>query len=216
MALNVIVFLVGVPDAGIGSRVGEIQARYALFAPSIDLDHEWYRLITSGFVHFGIFHVAMNMFILYQLGTFMERDIGRGKFTLIYFVSMLGGSAGALVLDPIALTAGASGAVFGLATAGVVAQRQRGTPFAATAFGPFLVLNIVLSFGLNGISLGGHLGGAIAGALCGAAMLSPYQNAARARVGYAVSAAIGVASLAIAIVAAHSGTQDACGRLFTC
>jgi hypothetical protein len=73
-----------------------------------------------------------------------------------------------------------------------------------------------LSFGLNGISLGGHLGGAIAGALCGAAMLSPYQDAARVRLGYAVSAAVAAAAVGLALIAAHSGTQDACARLFTC
>src|SRR5690606_26389164 len=75
---------------------------------------EWYRLVSSGFLHFGILHLAFNMLLLYQLGNMLEREAGRVRFGLLYAASLLGGSAGALLLSPDRLSGGASGAVFGL------------------------------------------------------------------------------------------------------
>ena len=70
-------------------------------------DGEWYRLVSSGFVHFGILHVALNMYLLYQLGRLLEPTLGSLTFGLVYGASLLGGSAGALLLSPNALTGGA-------------------------------------------------------------------------------------------------------------
>jgi membrane associated rhomboid family serine protease len=134
---------------------------------------EWYRLISSGFLHFGILHVGMNMFLLWQLGQLLEPALGRSRFALLYFSAMLGGSAGALALSPNAFTGGASGAVFGLMAAAAVGLHQRGVNPMRTGIGATLMLNLLITFAIPGISVGGHLGGAIMGAAVGYAMLEP-------------------------------------------
>lgn len=134
---------------------------------------EWYRLISSGFVHFGFLHVAMNMFLLYQLGRMLEPALGSMRFGLVYFASLLGGSMGALLLTPDAFTGGASGAVFGLMAAAVVGLRHRGVNPWRTGLGATFAINIVFTLAIPGVSVGGHFGGALVGAACGSVLLAP-------------------------------------------
>ena len=145
---------------------------------------EWYRLISSGFLHFGLFHIGMNMFLLWQLGVLLEPALGRARFALLYFVSMLGGAVGALVLSPNALTGGASGAVFGLMAAASVGLQQRGVNPLKTGIGATLILNLLITFTIPGISIGGHLGGALMGAAAGYAMLEPRWNRSNPWIGW--------------------------------
>ena len=77
-------------------------------------DGEYWRLVTAGFLHAGFFHLLFNMLSLYILGGLLEPAVGRLRFGLIYFVSLLAGSFGALLLEPTSPTVGASGAIFGL------------------------------------------------------------------------------------------------------
>jgi membrane associated rhomboid family serine protease len=175
------------------------QLELALAQRSIDLG-EWYRLISSGFLHFGLLHIGMNMFLLWQLGVLLEPALGRGRFTLLYFVSMLGGAVGALVLSPNALTGGASGAVFGLMAAASVGLQQRGVNPFKTGIGATLVLNLLITFTIPGISVGGHLGGAIMGAAIGYAMLEPRWNRDAPWIGW-VAPIVGIVG-SLAIVAA--------------
>ncbi len=160
---------------------------------------EWYRLISSGFLHFGLLHVGMNMFLLWQLGILLEPALGRSRFALLYFVSMLGGAVGALALSPNALTGGASGAVFGLMAAASVGLQQRGVNPLKTGIGATLILNLLITFTIPGISVGGHLGGAIMGAVVGYAMLEPRWNRDNPWIGW-VSPILGM-MLALAAVA---------------
>ena len=134
---------------------------------------EWYRLISCGFVHFGLFHVAMNMMLAYQLGQMFEPRIGSLRFGLLYFASLLGGSVGALVLSPDAVTGGASGAVFGLMAAAIVGMRHEGLNPMQSGLGVTFVINLVITLTIPGISIGGHFGGAAIGAICGAVVLAP-------------------------------------------
>ena len=134
---------------------------------------EWYRMVSSGFVHFGILHVAMNMYILYQLGRMLEPSLGSLKFGLLYFASLLAGSTGALLLTPNAFTGGASGAVFGIMAAAVVGMRQRGENPFRTGLGATFAINIIFTLAIPGVSIGGHFGGALAGAVCGAVFFAP-------------------------------------------
>jgi membrane associated rhomboid family serine protease len=136
-------------------------------------DGDWYRLISSGFLHFSFLHIGMNMFLLWQLGLMLEPALGRARFTLLYFASMLGGAAGALALSPNALTGGASGAVFGLMAATTVGLQQRGVNPIQSGVGITLLINLLITFTIPGISIGGHLGRAIMGAAVGYAMLEP-------------------------------------------
>jgi membrane associated rhomboid family serine protease len=134
---------------------------------------EYYRIITSGFLHFSVLHVGMNMFLLWQLGQLLESAMGRIRFTSLYFICMIGGAIGALILEPNALTGGASGAVFGLMAAAAVGLHQRGINPMRTGIGTTLILNLVITFAIPGISIGGHLGGALTGAALGYVMLKP-------------------------------------------
>jgi membrane associated rhomboid family serine protease len=124
---------------------------------------EYYRLITAGFLHAGFFHLLFNMLSLYILGTMLEPAIGRLRFGLIYFVSLLAGSFGALLLEPNAPTVGASGAIFGLMGAGVIVLRSRGIGIMESGLGIWIGLNLLITFVAPNISIGGHLGGLVGG-----------------------------------------------------
>ena len=163
---------------------------------------EWWRLMTSAFLHYGPFHILLNMLALWWFGSALERRIGSGRFLAIYLVSGLAGSAGALMLDPTTPTVGASGAIFGILGAGLVMEQvQRDYVFGGSALG-VIVLNLVFTFSVSNISIGGHIGGLLGGAAC-ALGLSRFGRShiayGRAGVlGYATIAAVGVASVLLA------------------
>jgi membrane associated rhomboid family serine protease len=177
IAVNVAVFLLGVVVSGASAITGgsELLVDYGLIArlPGTTIGYgvgngEWYRLITSGFLHYGIIHLAVNMYSLWILGGIVERSIGRVKFGIAYFVAILGGAVGALILTPDGLTAGASGAIFGLMGVILAFGRNRGISLSRNPIIPTLVLNLFITFGLSRyISVGGHIGGLIAGFLAG-------------------------------------------------
>ncbi len=160
---------------------------------------EWYRLISSGFLHFEVLHVGMNMFLLFQLSRMLEPTLGSVKFTLVYFASLFGGAAGALILSPNALTGGASGAVFGMMAAAIVGMRQRGVNPLQTGLGLTFVINIVLTLAIPNISVGGHFGGALAGAACGVFVLAPAQWRLPRWTEFVMPIAIGVVATVIAV-----------------
>jgi membrane associated rhomboid family serine protease len=159
----------------------------------------WYRLVTSGFMHFGIIHIAFNMYFLYVLGPMLEPALGRINYLLLYFASLLGGSLGVILLDSGGITAGASGAVFGLLAAATVGLWRRGVNPFTTGIGTTLLLNLFITFAIPGISIGGHIGGAIAGAICGSIMLAPAHRRGPAWTTWATPLVIGLGSVAAAI-----------------
>ena len=160
----------------------------------------WYRLVTSGFLHFGIFHIGFNMYFLYVLGPMLEPGLGRVNFLLLYMASLLGGSLGVVVLDSGGITAGASGAVFGLLAAATVGLWRRGVNPLTTGIGTALVLNLFITFAIPGISIGGHIGGAIAGAICGAVMLAPAYRRGPEWTVWATPIVVGIGSV-VAVIA---------------
>ena len=147
-----------------GGRATELHYDFALHGAYVN-DGEWWRLVTSAFLHYGLLHMAMNVLILVLLGRMLEPAIGWWRMLLLYGVSLTGGALGALLVEPNGLTAGASGAVFGLAGAVVVAERASGIRWRDSGILAFLVINVAISFLWPGISIGGHLGGMIVGAL---------------------------------------------------
>jgi membrane associated rhomboid family serine protease len=165
VAVNVLVYLAemvqGVGVSGVGSS--EIVRDGAVFGPAV-ADGEWWRMITGGFLHAGIVHIGFNMFLLWMLGGALERYAGSARMLGIYFSAILWGSAGALLLSPNGLTVGASGGVFGLMAALYLLERQRGVALLGSSVGMLLLLNLVITFVLPGISIGGHLGGIVGGA----------------------------------------------------
>ena len=161
---------------------------------------EWYRLISCGFVHFGLFHVAMNMLLAFQLGQMFEPQIGSLRFGLLYFASLIGGSVGALMLSPNSATGGASGAVFGLMAAAVVGMRQAGQNPMRSGLGLTFVINIVITLAIPGISIGGHFGGAAVGAICGAVVLAPNKRLIPKTLGVVVPIVISAALIYGAVI----------------
>ncbi len=176
---NLAVFiLISLADPGsLSGRGGISRLQFELGLNKLLLaeTNEWYRLVTSGFIHFGVLHIAFNMLLLFQLGQLLERSLGRTRFALLYGASLLAGAFGVLLLtgNRLAITGGASGAVFGLMAAAAIGLHRQGINIFSTGLGTTLVLNLVLTFAIPGISIGGHLGGAVGGAICGWFMLTP-------------------------------------------
>jgi len=199
IVINVGVFLWVVSGdvgaAGFGSQISEREFQLGLNKFLLQITDEWYRLVTAGFLHFGILHIGMNMWLLYQLGQMLEPPLGRVRFGLLYMASLLGGSLGALVIqaDRGGLHGGASGAVFGLMAAAAIGMQRRGVNVFQTGIGALLVINLVLTFTIPGISIGGHVGGAVAGAVCGAVMLAPSWKPVPIWATYLAPLAVGVA-----------------------
>jgi membrane associated rhomboid family serine protease len=166
IAINVIVFLVELAGGGAGqfSGGGTVIHDAGLRGPDI-ANGDWWRVITGGFLHAGFLHILFNMYVLYVAGSILEPAIGTPRFLGIYFVSLVAGSLGALIVDPNTVTVGASGAIFGLMAAVIVVARGRGIEQVAQQFAVFIVLNLFLTFAIPGISIGGHIGGLIGGTL---------------------------------------------------
>ncbi|HEY3834051.1 MAG TPA: rhomboid family intramembrane serine protease [Acidimicrobiia bacterium] len=208
IGLNVLVFAIDlVKGAGFGglsgsSTVTAFEARWGYYNPAIAAG-QWERIVTSGFIHFGFLHIFFNMLILWFLGQTMEAGIGRLRFTLIYFASLVAGSFAIALINDTHVNGGASGAIFGLAAAATIALYQRGVSFYQTGWGPLLIIELVLSFLDSNISIGAHVGGLVAGAILGAVMLHPRFGATNRGVGIAVAAAIIVGCSIGAVVIAR-------------
>jgi membrane associated rhomboid family serine protease len=173
IAICVVAFIgemAGGAGLGFGRAGGTFVEKGALFGPSISINHEYWRLVTSGFLHAGFLHIAFNMYLLWYLGRLLEPAMGHVRFAAIYFTSLLAGSFGALLLEPNSVTIGASGAVFGLMGAAVVEFRRRGIGFLESGIGVLILLNLGLSFIVPGIAIGGHIGGLIGGVLAALAI----------------------------------------------
>jgi len=174
IGLNALAFLIEIASASGGLGVGNssVVFDFGLYGPFV-AEGEWYRLISGGFLHASFIHIAFNMFALYFLGRLLEPSIGTPRFLAVYFASLFGGSFGALLLSPDALTVGASGAIFGIFGAAFVIARGRGFDSVASSIGIVLLLNLAISVaGASHISLGGHLGGLVAGVICSLAILA--------------------------------------------
>lgn len=171
VVLNVLAFAVTAVQAGsIGSNV-----RSALFvdwalSPGTVAAGEWWRLVTSGFLHIGPLHIAFNMFALWVIGRDLEVLLGRGRFLAVYLLGMLGGAAAVMLLyGPGDYVAGASGAVFGLMGGLAVALLRLRRPLNQVI--GLLAVNLALGFFVPGISWQAHLGGLLAGAAATAVLV---------------------------------------------
>ena len=160
-------------------------------------DGEYYRLLTAGFMHAGFFHLLFNMLSLWILGSLLEPAVGRLRFGLIYFVSLLAGSFGALLVEPNSPTVGASGAIFGLMAAAAIVARNRGMSIMESGLGIWIVLNLVITFTVPNISIGGHIGGLIGGGVCALVL---FDLGDRIRLPDAVPAALCAGLGALAVV----------------
>ncbi|MEX1219502.1 MAG: rhomboid family intramembrane serine protease [Solirubrobacterales bacterium] len=154
-------------SGGLNTSFNSLITNFGLQGAAIG-DGEWYRLLTGGFLHAGLLHLGFNMFALFFLGRILEPSIGTSRFLFVYFASLLAGSFGAILLSGnFVVTVGASGAVFGIFGATFIIARGRGMNTIAREIGVVLGINLLITFAIPGISIGGHLGGLIGGVLCG-------------------------------------------------
>lgn len=157
IAINVAIFF---------AAASSVRAQNDLFLTGYAVaDGQWWRLLTSGFLHIEIFHVGMNLLALFWLGRMIEPALGHARFVGIYVASLLTGSLGVMILDPNASTLGASGAVYGLLGAAVVMARNRNISLMQSGLLPILGLNFAITFLIPNISIGAHVGGLIGGLL---------------------------------------------------
>jgi membrane associated rhomboid family serine protease len=154
----------GASTTGSGFGSSKLFEQGALRASDV-ANGDYWRVITAGFLHAGFPHLLFNMFSLYILGTMLEPAIGQLRFALIFFVALVAGSLGALIVTPDSLTVGASGGIFGLMGAAVVVMRNRGINPLESGIGLWIGLNLLITFTVSNISIGGHIGGLIGGAL---------------------------------------------------
>jgi membrane associated rhomboid family serine protease len=167
VAANLAVFVADAVSSGqVGSSLGDLGVDGALYGPAVAAG-DWWRPISSGFLHVGLLHVGFNMFLLWQLGGLLEPAVKRWGFAALYLMSLLGGSFLVLLLSNDEVTVGASGAVFGLMAATFIAMRSRGINPFQTGIGPLILINLFLTFAVPRISIGGHIGGLIAGGIGG-------------------------------------------------
>lgn len=174
IAVNVAVFVMQMALPGL-TRV------LSLWPPAVAAG-EYYRLFSSAFMHYGLVHIGFNMWALYVLGPPLEQYLGRVRFGALYFLSALGGSVVVYLFSPLeSATAGASGAIFGLFGATLVAARRLRLDVRWLV--ALIVINLVITFSFPGVSWQGHLGGLITGAAVGAAYVyapAPRRNLVQA------------------------------------
>jgi membrane associated rhomboid family serine protease len=176
---------------------GVLVSRWIFVPPEVVgvAEGEWWRLVSSAFLHYGPLHLGMNMLVLWIIGPPLEEYFGHGRYALVYLVSGLAGAAGALLWSPNALTVGASGAIWGIMGAALVLEARRIWVFGGQAMG-LVVFNLAITFLIPGVSIGGHVGGLVGGGLCALAFSSLRRQPALATLSVV---AVGVLSVAVAV-----------------
>ncbi len=170
IAINVVVFLWEVADGVTlgGYDTGWLFDNGVLFGPYMSHgNHEYWRLLTYGFLHASIIHIGFNMLSLWFVGRALEPAIGRLYYGAIYFSALFAGALGALAFTPDQATLGASGAIFGVFGALIMVARARRIPLWQSGLLPILLFNFIYTLTVAGVSIGGHLGGLLAGLVGG-------------------------------------------------
>ena len=181
IALNVAVFI-GMMLTG--ANIMHPTTRQAVswgadFGP-LTLDGQWWRVISACFVHFGLIHIAMNMVILWQVGVFTEKLFGNVRYLLLYLLAGVYGNLLSIAHHPQQVSAGASGAVFGVygGLLGFLVVQRGVVPRAnamsiAKSAGIFIVYNLIYGLSSPEIDLDAHIGGLISGFLAGCLLARP-------------------------------------------
>jgi membrane associated rhomboid family serine protease len=216
IAINVVIYLItAVQGNGLDNPGGPLFEKFCLVGGPVRFSlgghiyggvagGEWWRLITSAFLHASIIHIAFNMLALWWIGAPVEQYLGRARYIGLYLAAGLAGSAGALVFSPNAVTVGASGAIFGILGAMLIIEWQATGRLGGNAM-TLIVLNLVLGFAFNrgggNISIGGHIGGLIGGILATLAFARWGKgHAAYGRLGFAgLAGLVFVAAASVAI-----------------
>jgi membrane associated rhomboid family serine protease len=170
-----------------------------LGAPGIDDGAVW-RLVTAMFLHYGILHLALNMYALWMLGRSLEAALGPIRFGALYLLCGLGGNVACYVFSPAALSAGASTAIYGLFAAYFLVLKRLGRD--ATSVIPVIVINVVFTFTVSGISIAGHMGGLVTGAICGLGLAyAPRENRTLVQSAVLVGTLLALIAITVAVYA---------------
>jgi membrane associated rhomboid family serine protease len=209
IGINVVIFLVTVSSgASVVSGTGssDVYQRFALIPPAV-AHGEWYRLISSMFLHYGLPHIAVNMYALWIMGHALESMLGRLRYLALYFLAGIGGSIFSFALGPVfAQSAGASGAIFGLFGAFFIILRRRNLETGGIV--AMIAINLVFSFTISNIDWRGHVGGLIAGAAIGYVFAAAPTGEHRDRFQAAGAAAMAVVLAACGFLgASHVRTE---------
>jgi len=144
--------------------VGAVAEDYGMWPFGIVLYGEWWRLLTAAFLHGSWLHIAFNMYVLFVLGPTLERVLGHARFVVLYVVAALGGSVASYTFsDPRTVSVGASGAIFGLMGALIVAGRRMRWDITQVLI--LLGINVVIGFLSPEVDWRAHFGGLVVGAL---------------------------------------------------
>jgi len=166
---------------------------------------EWWRIVSSGFVHFGVTHLALNMLALWIVGSQLERALGRWRFLGLYTTSLLAGSLAVLALGSAnAVAAGASGAIFGLFGVAFVYQRSLGIDPWRSGLGPVILINVIFTFSLGFISWQAHLGGLVGGAAAAFLVFAIERRVRSPFAGVALCGVLCVVLFAASVVVANN------------
>lgn len=223
IGINVFVFILQLLGGGSSGTGGEIFLQGALCGNAVGDGGfcggagqilrtdggEWWRILSSGFLHGGLIHIALNMFVLFILGQVLEPAIGTARFVAVYLVGLIAGGVGALLMsEPELFTVGASGAIYGLFMATIVIARRRGMTQVVQQLAFWLVINLVFTFAASNISVGGHLGGLVGGAIAALVVVAAERQIARRETlgaELASMAAVAVVLFGLGIVVATAG-----------
>ncbi len=197
--INVVAFLwevAGGVSLG-GGRVGGYAFNEgALYGPALSGGyHQYWRLLTEGFLHESILHIGMNMLSLWFVGRSLEPAIGKTYFAAIYFTSLLAGSFGVLLFTPDIPALGASGAIFGLFGALIMFAHARGIPLWQSGLLPMLIFNLIFTLTVPGVSIGAHVGGLVAGLITGRLVVEYGEK--RNRRDLVLAGCLGLAALSV-------------------
>lgn len=144
------------------SGIDQVAQDYGMFPPAIAVNGEYWRLLSSAFLHGGILHILFNMYVLFVIGQVLERILGHARYAILYLVAALGGAVASYMFsDILTVSVGASGAIFGLMGALVVAGRR--LRYDITQVLVLLVINVAIGFMSPGVDWRAHLGGLVIG-----------------------------------------------------
>jgi membrane associated rhomboid family serine protease len=200
IVINVAAFIAEGRFSLTGNATTKVVTEGWLDREDIHVHHQYWRLVTSAFLHADLLHIGFNMYLLYLLGLMLEPTIGSVRFAALYFTALFAGSFGAL-LATAAPSLGASGAVFGLMGAAAVELRARRMSIMQSGIGTLIIFNLILSFTLSNISVGAHVGGLIGGAAAAFALRYADDHRMRAA-GLLACVVLSAASVAGALLSA--------------
>jgi membrane associated rhomboid family serine protease len=190
--IGINVFLFAVQYA---QGINKVAVDYGMFPIAISQGGEWWRVFTSAFLHGDERHIAINMLVLFFLGSTLERILGHTRFTVLYLLSALGGSVASYwFLDLQTVSVGASGAIFGLMGALIVAGRRLRYDVKQVLF--LLAVFVAIGFFSPGVDWRAHFGGLVVGAAVAAVMVFPPK---RIRMQVQITGVVGLILILVAL-----------------